>query len=64
MNAPPPGSNIWTYTIKSEEGGSDSQVKYTVRATDSHGNSSSQSASSNSGDPSYLFYSSLDNCLF
>ena len=57
------GSNIWKYTINSGTGGSDSQVKYTVTAHDSHGNSTSLSASSNSSDPSYLGYAP-NGCLF
>jgi hypothetical protein len=57
------GSNMWTYTITAGSGGSSGQVKYTVYAQDSHGNSASKSASSDSNDPSWLGYSPI-SCVF
>jgi hypothetical protein len=61
--SPVVGSNIWRYTIIAGSGGSDSQVKYTVTAHDSHGNSKSLSASSDNADPSYIGYAP-NGCLF
>jgi hypothetical protein len=57
------GSNVWTYTIHAWSGGTAGRVQYHVTAQDSHGNSASVFASSNSSDPSYLGYNPLVSCF-